>query len=123
MGDRIMRPILFAAVLVLLAGPAIAQDALTGTWNSDLGGATLKFDGSGSYTMTTPGEADYKGKYTLSGQSVTFEDAFGSQVCPGTQGIYNFNMIVNSVEFSAIDDFCTARRDRLRGTWTNAGML
>jgi hypothetical protein len=118
-----MRRLLVTLALVPIAGPAFAQDALTGTWTSDLGGATLKFDNDGSYTIVSPGEFDYGGTYTLSGQSVTFEDDFGSQVCPGIQGIYNFNMIVNSVEFAPIDDRCAARLDHLRGTWTNSGML
>jgi hypothetical protein len=118
-----MRRILMTVVLVLLAGPAHAQDALSGTWKSSLGDATLTFKNDGTYTISSPGQFDYGGKYTLSGQSVTFEDAFGSQTCPGIQGIYNFNMVVNSLEFMPIDDFCTARRDMLRGDWTNTGML
>jgi hypothetical protein len=117
-----MRRLLLTLALAVVAGPVSAQDALTGTWTSDLGGATLKFD-NGDYTITSPGEFDYGGAYTISGQSVTFEDNFGSQVCPGIQGIYNFNMIVNSVEFAPIDDRCAARLDHLRGTWTNSGML
>ena len=114
---------LVLVIALLIAGPAWAQNALTGTWKSDLGSATLTFESDGTYKLTSPGEFDYGGKYTLSGQSVTFEDAFGSQVCPGIQGIYNFNMVVNSIEFVPVDDFCAERRDHLRGNWTNAGLL
>ena len=119
-----MRCTLFAFVLFLLAGPAFAQDALSGTWNSSLGGMTLKFDSmTGTYTMSLPNQTEYDGDYTISGQSVTLENGFGSQVCPGLQGRYNFNNIVNSIEFVVIEDQCTSRRDHLRGTWTNSGML
>ncbi len=119
-----MRFLWMAFVLLLTASPAIAQDALSGTWNSSLGGLTLKFDSmTGTYTMSLPNQTEYEGDYTISGQSVTFDNEFGSQVCPGLQGIYNYNGVVNSMEFVVIEDQCTSRRDHLRGTWTNAGML
>ena len=119
-----MKAVGIALAVLLMTAPAVAQDSLSGTWNSGLGGMTLKFDSTmGTYTMDLQNQTTYEGDYTVSGQSVTFENAFGSQMCPGVKGIYNFNVLANSVEFLVIEDQCTARRDQLRGTWTNAGLL
>jgi len=117
-----MRCLLLIIVLMFAAGPAFAQNALTGTWTSDMGDSTLTFQADGTYSLTPSGQSEYKGKYTISGSSATFEDAFGSQICPGTPGVYNFNILINSLEFDPVDDFCTQRRDLLRGNWTKSGM-
>ncbi len=119
-----MKAAWIALAVLLTATPAAAQDSLSGTWNSGLGGMTLKFDSTmETYTMELQNQTTYQGDYTVSGQSVTFENAFGSQVCPGVKGIYNFNVLANSVEFLVIEDQCTARRDHLRGTWTSTSLL
>ncbi len=119
-----MKVLGFTLAVLLMAVPAVAQDSLSGTWNSGLGGMKLTFDSTmETYTMELQNQTSYQGDYTVSGQSVTFENAFGSQMCPGVKGIYNFNVLANSVEFLVIEDQCTARRDQLRGTWTNAGLL
>ncbi|MEM7123004.1 MAG: hypothetical protein AAF563_17115 [Pseudomonadota bacterium] len=119
-----MKAVGIVVAVLLVTAPVVAQDSLSGTWNSGLGGMTLKFDSTmGTYTLDLQNQTSYEGDYTVSGQSVTFENAFGSQMCPGVKGIYNFNVLANSVEFLVIEDQCTARRDQLRGTWTNAGLL
>lgn len=119
-----MKALGIALALLLMAAPAVAQDSLSGTWNSGQGGMTLKFDSTmETYTMELQNQTSYEGDYTVSGQSVTFENAFGSHMCPGVKGIYNYNVLANSVEFLVIEDQCTARRDQLRGTWTSASLL
>jgi hypothetical protein len=116
-----MRRLLLIVILMCSASPALAQNALVGTWKSELGDSAIAIKSDGTYTITSPGQFDYNGKYTVSGQSVTFEDAFGSQFCPGIKGTYNFNVVVNSLRFEAVEDFCNARRDLMRGDWTNTG--
>ena len=49
---------LVLVIALLIAGPAWAQNALTGTWKSDLGSATLTFESDGTYKLTSPGEFD-----------------------------------------------------------------
>ena len=116
-----MRRLLLTLALILTTSPTFAQNALVGTWQSESGTTTLALKNDNTYTLSSPGQFDHNGKYTMSGQSITLEDAFGSQFCPGIKGIYNFNVVVNSLRFEAVDDFCTARRDLLRGDWTNTG--
>lgn len=98
------------------------QPELTGSWTRTIGSGggsiegILTFTSEATFEFTykgdAPGHEDTKGRYSLSGHKITFED--DSCVDPGT---YTFLAESDALKFTLVSDDCEKRKEALSGKW------
>ena len=92
-----------------------AGGALEGTW-------TVQF-ASPDYTVADSGTVVVRGKYSIKGTTITFNDKTGRAACPGP-GKYAFKLSGNKLKLTLVSDSkpsCLGRRVVLAGNFTKIG--
>jgi hypothetical protein len=116
------------AVVLVLASVALAA-GLSGTYKTTIGSAplggalkgtwTIKFN-SPDYTVTDNGTAVIRGKYSITGTRITFNDKSGKDACPNP-GVYKFALNGSKLKFARVSDSatkCAGREAVLAGSYT-----
>jgi Lipocalin-like domain len=106
-----------------------AATSLSGTWketmhpSTALGGTWTFKATSSKYTVSDTGQFVDRGKYSIKGNKVSFNDTGGPAKCPGT-GVYKFKLKGNKLKFTLVSDknaACAGRRGVLTaGTFKKA---
>ena len=117
------RIILGMTALALLGGCAMFQEsgqsALVGTWTNSLGTVwAIKADGTFQVDLTHHGRVDVWGKYTVSGDAMTIQEAHGKtpRACKGA-ATYKFSRMNDELHFTLVSDKCKLREKNVLLPW------
>jgi hypothetical protein len=117
--------ILFAGALIVLMGacataPTSGPAALAGTWTNTLGTVwTINPDGTFQVDLHKGGNPDAWGKYAVTGDTLTINEARGNtpKACKQPAS-YKFNRMGNQLHFTLVSDTCKLRIKNVTQPWT-----